>query len=155
VTLFGFRKNSDAGQLERDVVNDSEAFLLGHLAERFMQQGSDIPAWAWLNLLAHATYDELRSEVTAEPMEHLGVRNWQRLRAYLATEVLAIADGPGTLLALQESVLRSLELEVAASSEAKWWIPSEVASHVNAALAARRPFGHTTGPGGRDGRSRV
>lgn len=154
MALFGSKWSSESDQPRPAVVADCEAFLLGHLAEWLVDQGSGVPVWAWVNLLAHGSYEELRSEVSAQPGGRFGVRDWKRSRAYLAAEVLAIADGTGPLLTLQEAALRPLECELAESPEVNRWSPSTLASHVNTALAAQRALEHNPmSPVRREGRS--
>jgi hypothetical protein len=135
--VFGFKKRSGADPGHAEAVEDCAAFLSGHLAERLLERREAVPVWAWVNLLAHGTYDELLREIATSQK-----RDWQRSRAYSAAEVVAIADGPGPLVMLQEAVLGPLELSFAASSDVRWWDPSQLARHVNAALAVHRAVEH-------------
>jgi hypothetical protein len=148
MAVFGFKKRSGADPSHGEAVEDCAAFLSGHLAERLLERRESVPVWAWINLLAHGTYEELLREIAGSQK-----RDWLRSRAYLAAEVVAVADGPGPLLVLQEAVLRPLELSFAASSDVRWWGPSQLARHVNAALAVHRAVEHhpsrTYPPGGR------
>lgn len=147
MAVFGFKRRSGADPSNGEAVEDCAAFLSGHLAERLLERREAVPVWAWVNLLAHGTYDELLREIATSQQ-----RDWQRSRAYLAAEVVAIADGPGPLLMLQEAVLRPLELSFAASSDVRWWDPSQLARQVNTALAVHRAVerhpSHTYPPGG-------
>ena len=146
--VFARKRRRSAAASDHETADDCAAFLSGHLAERLLERGTATPVWVWVNLLAHGTYEELLCEGAATR-----VTDWQRSRAYLAAEVVAVARDPGPLLTLQESVLRPLELGLAASSDVSSWDPSQLASHVNAALAAHRAVEHnharTCPPGGR------
>lgn len=136
--IFGFIWNGDAERERRDLVADSEAFLLGHLAERLEERGLGVPVWAWTNLLAHASDVELRAEITEAPKGRLGSRDWRRARAYLAAEVLSAAEAHGSLADLQTQVLHPIELSLAESLQVIWWRPSELALHINSVLALHR-----------------
>jgi hypothetical protein len=136
VITFGRKKRTDSdpdhGAAE-SAVEDCAAFLSGHLAEYLFDHHKAIPAWAWVNLLAHGTYEDLLGELASTQS-----REWTRSRAYLAAEVVAIATNPTSLHNLQETVLRPLELSFASSSDVRQWSPSQLARHVNAALTAYR-----------------
>lgn len=134
---LGLARNRDAGR-RREMVADCEAFLLGRLAERLEDQGVAVPVWAWTNLLAHASEGELRAEITAAPQGRPDTRDWHRARAFLAAEVLSVADARASLVDLQERCLRPMELDLAESLEVTWWRPSELAMHVDSLLAPQK-----------------
>jgi len=119
----------------REIVGDAEAFLLGHIAERFEEQGLVVPTWAWTNLLAHGEASELRDERAGErqPARTLN-RDWRRARAYLAAEVLSLVGAHVPLHVLQERVLHPVELALATARTSLPWGPSQWAMHVSSAL---------------------
>lgn len=143
---LGFRSGG-AGEHQPELVRDCEAFLLGGLAERFEALGLGVPTWAWTNLLAHATFDQLSAEVTAAPTGRPEARDFRRSRAYLAAEVLAVVDGSDALAELQRRVLQPMELDLSETLRVMWWRPSELARHVNVVLAQARHVAH--GPSAR------
>jgi hypothetical protein len=102
------------------LVDECEAFLSGHLAERLSTDGP-LPAWVWINLLAHASEEELRAECKRTPR---GL--WEAHRARLAGEVLDLAATSGSLGDLQRQALIPLELDLASGpdpspSDARHW----------------------------------
>ena len=125
-------------------VEDCASFLSGDLVEYLLAKHKAIPVWAWVNLLAHGTYEQLLGEISSTQD-----REWSRLRAYLAAEVVAIATDPTSLLVLQETVLRPLELSLASTSDVRQWSPSQLARHVNAALTVYRTVGANAARAGR------
>lgn len=140
---LGFRPGGGAERQQRLLVEDSEAFLLGGLAERLEQQGLGVPTWAWTNLLAHGSYSDLSTEATTTPKGNPATRDFRRSRAYLAAEVLAVVHGPRSLVELQRRVLQPMELELSETLRVMWWRPSDLAGHVNSVLAPYRHVEHS------------
>ncbi len=103
-----------------ELVGDCEAFLTGHLVDRIEDRAVDMPAWAWTNLLAHGSEQELSSEAR----QVRGRDEWRQARSYLAAAVLDVAAEFGPLLDLQRAVLVPFELELASSRQeirpARW-----------------------------------
>ena len=66
----------DAGarRMSAVIVAECEAFLEGKFAESAVPAGELVPVWAWINLLAHGTEDQLRREV----MMPASVDDWHR-----------------------------------------------------------------------------
>lgn len=89
--------------------------------------------WAWTNLLAHGTEEQLRLRATSRGGSH-----WQRAQAYLATEILGSVDCCSSLAELQHEVLAPLELELAARGEVSSWDPQRWVAAVRSALPAHR-----------------
>jgi len=141
-----FRWSTDGrGRLCREGVGDCEAFLHGQLAERFEDRGVSVPTWAWTNLLAHGSEPDLRGDRCGSWTNGQSVNGqWHRARAYLATEVLSVAQAHGPLVVVQERLLRPLELDLAASPTAALWAPSQWATHVGSALQAHRDLARRT-----------
>lgn len=136
---------------QKELVAECEAFLSGHYAERLQRQSHDVPGWAWTNLLAHGTDEDLRADRSGPP-DPLH-RSWPAARAYLSTEVLtAVRRGRG-LQELQCEVLQPLELDLGAQgcSDPRRWV-----RRVTAALASagRHDRAGTLARAGHDGLDR-
>lgn len=117
------------------LINECEAFLTGRLAELWEQVGPSVPQWAWINLLAHGSADDLRSEMFEVPS---GATCWSKARAFLAGEVLDAAAACGGLEDLQRSLLVPMELSLAGSSEVTRWDSRELVTAIEDALGAHR-----------------
>jgi hypothetical protein len=118
----------------RDVlVAESGAFCLGRYADWLDEHSTEVPVWAWTNLLAHGTEEQLRLRATSP-----GGRDWERAQAYLATEILGSVECCSSLAELQHEVLVPLELELAARDEVRSWNPQCWVVAVRTALRAHR-----------------
>lgn len=107
----------DAIRADVVLVESLEALLTGRYVEYLERRGCRVPAWAWTNLLAHGTDDQLRRATRPRwPLWDMDV--WWRARSYLAGEVLDAADRAGSLVAVQTNVLVPLELDLFS------WVPS-------------------------------
>jgi hypothetical protein len=80
--------------------------------EDLEKRGRRVPAWAWMNLLAHGSEHALRLATRSRFTPILEVNVWHLARRYLASEVLEVADRAGSLTSLQARVLVPLELEL-------------------------------------------
>ncbi len=96
-----------------ELVSETESFLRGSIAELFDRPtGGGVPLWAWTNALAHGTVDDLRRAMSDSADGSLSPQ-WHRARSFLAAEVLAVADSPGSLEQVQATALVPLELRLA------------------------------------------
>lgn len=129
-----------------ELVGDCEAFLAGSYAERAERQGREVPTWAWLNLLAHGTEDEVRAECWLRGPKHLDqAQRWREARSYLAAEVLSLSESHGPLAEIQRRVLVPVEQELASRPRVVR-DPRDLVGKAKRALdchrrAARRPGG--------------
>lgn len=100
------------------MVSECEALLAGTYVELLESVGTAVPNWAWTNLLAHGTEEQLRdlSELRASSRSWSS-NSWSRARAYLAGEVLDAAARCGSLRTLQRRALVPLELRLASTTE--------------------------------------
>lgn len=142
------RKRRDQGQAEelhsivaseepdRRCDNEFDAYLAGAYAEWALQNHQSIPAWAWVNRVAHASLTDLHTMVS---QSHISASSpdlvaWEHLVSFLAKEVLATVGGDDTWLQdLQQQVLVPVELCLAE----EWWravAPSDLATLVTVAL---------------------
>ncbi len=142
----------DRNPRSAELIGDCEAFLVGHLAEQFEGRAASVPAWAWMNLLAHGSEHDLRSERAVVRARQLTSGDeWCAARSYLAVEVLNLAAEFGPLADLQRSVLVPLEQRLASRPEVAGWRPRQWVGSVEAALdkhrqACRRTMTRETHP---------
>ncbi len=93
----------------QEVAESCVDFLDGRAAERLEERREAIPPWAWMNLLAHGTEDELRRTAAGQ----LALTGWKRPRAIVASAILDLLEkGTWDLLDLQRTVLIPFELHV-------------------------------------------
>jgi hypothetical protein len=123
------------------LVNECQAFLDGGIVEQFIRSEIEIPAWAWINLLAHGEESQLSNPpMPRHDRRGEDVTRWCDARAYLAHEVLRRARHVGSLRAVQRRVIVPLELMLAAEPSVCTWLPSQLVRTTLAALdvGARR-----------------
>lgn len=131
----------DQGHEAAALLDECDAFLAGQYAEQLGARGEAVPVWAWVNLLAHGTEEELRRALHPAGSELLGdsSRAWLEARSYLAGEVLdAVATGYSSLHELQSELLVPLELALAAHDRLAWWGPGQLVATVRMALQEHR-----------------
>lgn len=104
---------SVAGDL---LVEEAEAYLSGRLAEYYMDRGVEVPAWAWLNAVAHRSDAQLAAMVLAGRPDQVSLElgRWYDARLTLAVVVLDIARySREDITELQHDALIPLEIELA------------------------------------------
>ena len=122
------------------MVRACETFLSGRYAEHVLAHGQGVPVWAWTNLLAHGSADDLGAARTAgDARAPDAVRLWYSARSYLSAEVLDRVSLHRVLSQLQADVLIPLELELASCRATAWWEPSELVAAALLRLGVRRP----------------
>jgi hypothetical protein len=130
----------DRPRAGRVLVEESEAFLAGHLADRLAESGSDVPSWAWSNLLAHGSEEDLRlarGEATTG--------QWGEVRSHLAAEVLEVAACYGPLAEVQKAAMVPLELDLAAEGQLERIGPMQFRTLVETALRRYAQLRRRTG----------
>jgi len=139
----------DRNARSAELIGDCEAFLVGHVAERIEGRAASVPAWAWMNLLAHGSEHDLRSErAVVRPRQVTSGDEWRAARSYLAVEVLNLAAEFGPLADLQRRVLVPLEQRLASRPEVAGWRPCQWVWSVEAALDKHRQAWRRTMTGG-------
>jgi hypothetical protein len=120
---------------EAALVSEGEAFLLGSLVDLIESRAGNVPVWAWTNLLAHGTEEDLQGAaatvLAGGVAEHT---QWHQARSYLAAEVLHCAQLHGSLAELQRAVLVPLELGLTSRPEVAGWGPGRWATTVEMEL---------------------
>jgi hypothetical protein len=96
----------------RALARETEWFLVGRPAEHIYLDGGAVPLWAWMNLLAHGTVEDLRSRPGTFPDAPRSLQPWVAARRYLADEVLDVVDHGSALLTVQREALIPLELDL-------------------------------------------
>lgn len=111
-----FRHHAQTGP-----VTATTAFWSGRYAEHLVRQGAPVPAWAWLNALAHGSsllVASLASATSVPPDLPEAMAPWARARKALALAVMDLVSQEGVRLGeLQLEVLVGLELELAATED--------------------------------------
>lgn len=126
----------DSDPDERELVRDCEAFLAGRYVEYVLDRGDHVPTWAWTNLLAHGTEEQLRSPATTFSVNWIELLEpWLKARAYLAGEILDGAYRDGPLCRVQRRLIVPLELKLACDRSSKLLTPSDWVSKVLTSLA--------------------
>jgi hypothetical protein len=133
------RRSRSNGSAAPDLTAECEAFLSGGYTRYLEDRGAPIPVWAWTNLLAHATEQEIRSMVSASGPRARASARWRDACSYVAGEVLDLAERRGSLCELQATVLMPLELELMSRREAASWAPGQ---WVAAVMAILHEHGH-------------
>ena len=114
-----------------------EAFLNGTLAEYWERQGFTVPVWAWTNLLAHGSAEQIAESMVRPQRSRRIVRSWRIARSYMANELLEVTDGPRQLRAMQSDVLIPLELEMATLPAVRQWTPRQWVDAVDWAIRSQ------------------
>lgn len=121
-----------------DVGGELEAVLAGRYVEWLRGRGEPVPAWAWLNGLAHGGLGDV-SALAAQRHLFGRVRDWRRARRLLAGEIVAVAGD--RLGVVQREVLVPLELRLAARGNDAALDPARLAARVLMALDRSSSFG--------------
>jgi len=117
-----------------ELAEECEAYLRGEYVEWCTAHEQPVPTWAWLNLLAQGSEEQLRAETV-----HHVVGEEHGARAYVAGEIVDLIDaGVIDLTDLQRHELVPLELDLIACPGARWWHPTDLLSAVLDALPRHR-----------------
>ena len=101
--------------------NEFDAFLAGRYADWLSTTHRAVPAWAWVNKVAHATIEELHTIATSPPPADAPSATvpWHNVSSLLAKVVLVVVnDDESRLARLQRDTLVPAELQVARH----WWV---------------------------------
>ena len=131
------------GRLRRrrgiELVGECEAFLAGRLAERIEERAERVPVWAWTNLLAYGSEQDLCSERRrARQQCSVSGHPWCEGRSHFVAELLDLAHEYGPLAEIQRTVLVPLELEFASCTEVAEWEPFQWVASVDVGLGKCR-----------------
>ena len=98
------------------LAEETEAFLSGRLVEHYLERGIEVPAWAWLNAVAHRSDAQLAAMVMAGRPERVprALERWYDARLTLAVVVLDLARySHEDITNLQHDALIPLEIHLA------------------------------------------
>jgi hypothetical protein len=99
---------------ETELSEECSAFLCGSYREYLDMCGRSIPAWAWVNVLAHGSRDDI--EIVATMSSDDGTP--EGLIGECATAVVAALENGESLVGLQRKTLVPLELALADAIDA-------------------------------------
>jgi hypothetical protein len=126
---------------ERQLIDETEAFLRGTLAELLAGQLRSLPPWLLVNRLAHGDVDVLRRLVRGElpPLTiaaaHPGYgRAWMLAERLLVLRLLRSAGGPEEIRRVQRDVLVPVELELVRRSDTESLTLGAIVAGATAAL---------------------
>lgn len=95
------------------LAREAEAFLSGSSREWFLERGRDVPAWAYVNKVAHSDAGCLERLARSAPEVPAGAVGWQDALALLAREVVEAAGRErGGIRAVQLDRLAALESQL-------------------------------------------
>jgi hypothetical protein len=99
------------------MVREVEAFLSGSAEEWFYTRGEAIPAWAYINKVAHADPDRLGRLAAWAPDEPARCHGWREAVGVLARDTIAAgARDPRAIHRIQFDRLIGLELQLISRS---------------------------------------
>ena len=135
----------------RCLVEEAEQFLTGTYVQSLLLQGTDIPEWAWVSLLAHTPQAELSGRMDdlpqawqADPVTVL----WLCAVALLAQEVLEVAESNGcTVGELQRALISEFETGRRREGSTQTMGPSRFIQEVRSTLS--RSHGRQASTGGK------
>ena len=136
--IWSWNRQNRPAQPPGGVGSECEAFLQGAYVEYLDSDGSIIPTWAWLNVLAHGTEDQIRSLATGTASQYEAAARgteWHSIVSLLAVETLGQARATGRSVSeIQQSILVDVELALAREGHKRWLRPGEVVGRTMAAL---------------------
>jgi hypothetical protein len=95
------------------LVREVEAFLSGSSEQWFFARGEDIPAWAYINKVAHAEPDHLCQLASWAPAEASRCVCWRDAVAILAKETIEAGESdPSAIRRIQLDGLAALESQL-------------------------------------------
>jgi hypothetical protein len=109
------RQRSSRGEAKAlaRMVREVEAFLSGSSEDWFFTRGQSIPAWAYINKIAHADPDRLRQLAAWAPVEPSRCHGWREAVAILARETIEAGESdPRAIRRIQLDSLVGLELQL-------------------------------------------
>lgn len=137
-------RRQDSDRAQPTIADECEAFLAGRYAESSLDWSWPVPAWAWVNLLAHSSAEDLRAMAAGRPPARISLptRRWWEVVSDLAGRVLD--EARRTAVAVPELQARALcALE-------SWLLDNEPTAQISVerlnALVLASVYGHPCGP---------
>jgi hypothetical protein len=101
------------------VADECESFLSGVYVDHLLDRDREVPSWAWINLIAHASPErlaELANEGPSPSMARSDYRAWRIVIRTIAENVLAAATETATPIAeIQSLTLMPIEFALMAN----------------------------------------
>ena len=136
--IWSWKRQDTPAQPPGGVGSECEAFLHGIYVEYLESTKSIIPSWAWLNVLAHGTEEQITSLATGTASQYESAARgteWHSVVSLLAVEMLVLAKGTGRSVSeIQHSILVDVELALAREGDKRWLGPREVVGRTMAAF---------------------
>jgi hypothetical protein len=112
--MFRFRRRASPTPPPPSLVADEcESFLAGEYIDRLLDLDREVPAWAWINAIAHAAparLAELAREASSPPSMRADYRAWHIVIRAIAEDVLTTAtDTSSTVEEIQSLTLMPIE----------------------------------------------
>ena len=123
------------------VADECQMFLAGTYRDHFVLRGLEVPSWAWLNAVAHASVTDLAALEAGEgESREVGTAGeWQRAMSQLACGVLDRAgDELDALSKIQQETLIPLELTLLRTAARPDLTAAQLVALVTAALDHHR-----------------
>ncbi|MDA8309651.1 MAG: hypothetical protein M0Z46_03395 [Actinomycetota bacterium] len=138
---WGSRRPSGDEQLDEEegddvaeLIAECEAYVVGGYAEHLGRHAEQIPVWAWTNLLAHGSREDLVRAAREVHSIWSPSRQWRVARGLIAREVLNELAHGASLFDVQREVLAPIELAIASHPGAWTWTPQRWLDTVRSAL---------------------
>jgi hypothetical protein len=119
-------------------LREAQAILSGRAVEWFEERNTRIPAWAWVNVLAHATPVRLRQLVAIGHYAHPS--SWDCTLGASAAELVTAGCTPVGILRLQREALVPLELDLLAGRTASPSKPSQLTVLIRKVMQQRHAW---------------
>ena len=133
-----WNRQGEPAQPPGDIGSDCEAFLHGTHVEYLDSAACIIPSWAWLNVLAHGTEDQITSLANGASSQYEAAgrgTEWASMMSLLAVEMLGLAKATSRSVSeIQRSILVDVEPALARECDNRCPRPREVVGRTMAAL---------------------
>ncbi|HTX63455.1 MAG TPA: hypothetical protein VMD28_07425 [Acidimicrobiales bacterium] len=126
-----------------DLVAECEAFLVGSYVELLDGRAEPVPVWAWTNVLAHGSREDIDRAAMGAQGGWTSSRRWRSARAFVAGELQDALSRGVSLTDVQRDALVPLELELVSLRGVWAWTPQQWLEAVRAALRSYRSSNRT------------
>ncbi|GEM_PF-1730385 len=97
--IRGIMARGEVAAVRGELIAECAAFLQGQMASRLEHASMVVPAWAWINALAHGDEAMVAAMAAgASPTRAIPHRSWHTAVSYLATEIGVVQAETGASL---------------------------------------------------------